>query len=207
MEERAALLTRVSADSGTEIKDPATGEAIGRVAFGTPGDVAAAVGTAVAAQPGWAALSDEERCDALMRAADAIDAHAEELAYVVSREQGKTMNGLGARYEAAGCAAWVRATAGTPLPAEVLVDEPANHAELHYGRSAWSASTPGFPSAAPSTRGTASSSASRASRPCPFPRSSAADAADAARPGCYQVCSLARTRISLTATRRSRVTM
>jgi len=45
-----------------------------------------------------------------MRAADAIDAHAEELAYVVSREQGKTMNGLGARYEAAGCAAWVRAT-------------------------------------------------------------------------------------------------
>jgi len=132
MEERAALLTRVSADSGTEIKDPATGEAIGRVAFGTPGDVAAAVGTAVAAQPGWAALSDQERCDALMRAADAIDGHAEELAYVVSREQGKTMNGLGARYEAAGCAAWVRATAGTPLPAEVLVDEPANHAELHY---------------------------------------------------------------------------
>jgi acyl-CoA reductase-like NAD-dependent aldehyde dehydrogenase len=91
MEERAAVLARVSADHGTEIKDPATGEVIGRVAFGPPGDVAA----------------------------DAIDAHAEELAYVVSREQGKTMNGLGARYEAAGCAAWVRATASTPLPVEV----------------------------------------------------------------------------------------
>ena len=52
MEERAALLARVSADHGTEIKDPATGEVIGRVAFGTPGDVAAAVDTAAKAQPG-----------------------------------------------------------------------------------------------------------------------------------------------------------
>ena len=132
MEERAALLARVSADHGTEIKDPATGEVIGRVAFGAPGDVAAAVDTAAKAQPGWAALDDQERCAALMRAADAIDAHAEELAYVVSREQGKTMNGLGARYEAAGCSAWVRATASTPLPVEVLVDDGASHAELHY---------------------------------------------------------------------------
>src|SRR5580698_7540308 len=79
MEERAALLARVSAGHGTEIKDPATGEVIGRVAFGTPGDVAAAVDTAAKAQPGWAALDDQERCAALMRAADAIDAHAEEL--------------------------------------------------------------------------------------------------------------------------------
>ncbi len=67
-----------------------------------------------------------------MRAADAIDARAEQLAYVVSREQGKTMNGLGARFEVAGCAAWVRAAAGTPLPVQVLVDEPAGHAELRY---------------------------------------------------------------------------
>jgi acyl-CoA reductase-like NAD-dependent aldehyde dehydrogenase len=132
MEERAALLARVSAGHGTEIKDPATGEVIGRVAFGTPGEVAAAVDTAAKAQPGWAALDDQERCAALMRAADAIDAHAEELAYVVSREQGKTMNGLGARYEAAGCAAWVRATASTPLPVEVLVDDGQSRAELHY---------------------------------------------------------------------------
>jgi phenylacetaldehyde dehydrogenase len=46
--------------------------------------VAAAVDTAAKAQPGWAALDDQERCAALMRAADAIDAHAEELACVVA---------------------------------------------------------------------------------------------------------------------------
>jgi acyl-CoA reductase-like NAD-dependent aldehyde dehydrogenase len=132
MEEREALLDRVSSSDGTGVKDPATGAVIGRVSFGTPGDVAAAVDTAVAAQPGWAALSDEERCAALMRAADAIEAHAEELAYVLSREQGKTMDGLGARFEAAGCAIWVRTAASTPLPVEVLIDEPASHAELRY---------------------------------------------------------------------------
>jgi acyl-CoA reductase-like NAD-dependent aldehyde dehydrogenase len=132
MEERAALLNRVSAGSGTEIKDPATGEVIGRVEFGTPGDVPAAVTAAAAAQPGWATLSDEERCAALMRAADAVDSRAEELAYVVSREQGKTMNGLGARFEAAGCAAWIRGAASTPLPTEVLVDDETGHAVLHH---------------------------------------------------------------------------
>ena len=132
MGDRAALLARVSAGSGTEIRDPATGEVIGLVSFGTPGDVASAVAVAAAAQPGWAELSDEQRCAALMRAADAIDAHAEELAYVVSREQGKTMNGLGARFEAAGCAAWVRAAASTPRPDEILLDDETGRAVLHY---------------------------------------------------------------------------
>jgi hypothetical protein len=51
-------------------------------------------------------------------------------AYVVSREQGKTMNGLGARFEVAGCAAWVRAAASTPLPAEVLANDESGHSEL-----------------------------------------------------------------------------
>jgi phenylacetaldehyde dehydrogenase len=132
MEERAALLGRVSADSGTEVRDPATGEVIGRVAFDEPGDVAAAVDAAVAAQPDWAALTDEQRCAALVRAADAIDAHAEQLAYVLSREQGKAMNGTGARFEVAGCAIWVRAAAGAPLPTEALTGQFAGPARLTY---------------------------------------------------------------------------
>jgi acyl-CoA reductase-like NAD-dependent aldehyde dehydrogenase len=132
MEDREGLLRRVSADSGTDIRDPATAEVIGRVEFGRPGDVARAVDVAAAAQPGWAALSDADRCAILRRTADAIDDHAEGLAYVVSREQGKTMSGLGARFEAAGCAAWVRAIADLPLPVEVLVDDGTRRAEIHY---------------------------------------------------------------------------
>jgi acyl-CoA reductase-like NAD-dependent aldehyde dehydrogenase len=133
VESREALLARVgAADGATEIKDPATGEVIGKITYGTPADVKAAVDKAAAAQPAWAALSDAERVDYLNRAADNIEAHAEELAYAIVREQGKPINGLGARYEIAGCVGWLRATAATPLPKEVLVDDGATYAELRY---------------------------------------------------------------------------
>jgi acyl-CoA reductase-like NAD-dependent aldehyde dehydrogenase len=133
MEAREALLDRVSAaDGDTEIKDPATGKVIGRHTFGAAADVKAAVDQAAAAQPAWAALTDEERVGYLMRCADNMEAHAEELAYAVSREQGKTMSGIGARYEIEGCVGWLRATAATPLPREVLVDDGATYAEMRY---------------------------------------------------------------------------
>jgi acyl-CoA reductase-like NAD-dependent aldehyde dehydrogenase len=133
MEAREALLARVSAaDGNTEIKDPATGEVIGRHTFGTAADVKAAVDKAAGAQRDWAALTDEERVAYLNRIADNLEAHAEELAYAVSREQGKTMNGIGARYEIEGCVGWLRATAALPLPVEVLVDDGTTYAEMHY---------------------------------------------------------------------------
>ena len=133
MEAREALLARVSAaDGATEIKDPATGEVIGRHTFGTAADVKAAVDKAAGAQPAWAALTDSERVGYLLRMADNMEAHAEELAYAVSREQGKTMSGIGARYEIQGCVGWLRATASLPLPVEVLVDDGATYAEMHY---------------------------------------------------------------------------
>jgi len=133
MEAREALLARVStADGETEIKDPATGEVIGRHTFGTAADVKAAVDRAAAAQPAWAALTDSERVGYLLAMADNMEAHAEELAYAVSREQGKTMSGIGARYEIEGCVGWLRATASLPLPVEVLVDDGATYAEMHY---------------------------------------------------------------------------
>jgi acyl-CoA reductase-like NAD-dependent aldehyde dehydrogenase len=133
MEAREALLDRVSAaDGDTEIKDPATGEVIGRHTFGTAADVKAAVDKAAGAQPAWAALTDSERVGYLLRMADNMEAHAEELAYAVSREQGKTMSGIGARYEIQGCVGWLRATASLPLPVEVLVDDGGTYAEMHY---------------------------------------------------------------------------
>jgi acyl-CoA reductase-like NAD-dependent aldehyde dehydrogenase len=133
MEAREALLARVSAADGQiEIKDPATGEVIGKVTYDTPADVKPAVDKAAAAQPAWAALTDEERAGYLLRVADNIEAHAEELAYAIVREQGKTISGIGARYEIQGSVGWLRATAATPLPKEVLVDDGATYAELHY---------------------------------------------------------------------------
>jgi len=132
MEPRAALLARVSAAHGTEVSDPATGEVIGYVRFGTPGDITKAVDRAAAARQAWAALPDADRIGHLMRCADAVEAHAEELAYAVSRESGKPLAGIGARYEIEACAHWFRATADVSLPFEVLVDDGKDYAEMHY---------------------------------------------------------------------------
>ncbi|MFB0836343.1 aldehyde dehydrogenase family protein, partial [Arthrobacter halodurans] len=73
-----------------------------------------------------------ERSAYLMRAADAVEASAEGLARLLSREQGKPLNGPNARFEVGACAAWLRATASFALEPEVLVDDEGGRAELHY---------------------------------------------------------------------------
>lgn len=122
----------VPTGSGREVADPATGEVIGAVEDSAPADVDAAIARAKAAQRSWAAKSDEERSALLRRAADAVDAASEALALILTREQGKPLNGPNARFEVGACATWLRSTADTPLPKEVLVDDGTTYAELHY---------------------------------------------------------------------------
>ena len=125
------VLTEGSVATRT-IFNPATGEPVGDAPVHTVADLQHAIDVAVAAQPGWATLGHEARSAALMKAADAIEARAEELAQLLSREQGKPLNGPNARFEVGACAAWLRAAAGTPLEAETLVDDGETRAELHY---------------------------------------------------------------------------
>jgi acyl-CoA reductase-like NAD-dependent aldehyde dehydrogenase len=134
MAEYTELLSRVEAPagSGREIPDAATGEVIGRAPDLTVEELDAAIARARAAQPGWNALGHARRIELLNAAADAVDAHAEALAQLLSREQGKPLNGPNARFEVGACSAWLRATAATPLEPEVLVDDGQTHAELVY---------------------------------------------------------------------------
>ena len=114
------------------IFDPATGEPVGEAPVHTLEDLEVAIKGAAAAQPAWAALGHEARSAALLKAADAVERSAEELAHLLSREQGKPLNGPNARFEVGGCAAWLRATAATPLDPETVVDDGETRAELHY---------------------------------------------------------------------------
>lgn len=134
METYSSLLAAVTAQGGEtrEVLDPATGERIGDAPVQDVTALEAAIDTAEAAQPAWAALSDAERSAYLNRAADAIEAAAEPLAELLSREQGKPLNGPNARFEVGACAVWTRSAADTPLPVEVIVDDGENYAELHY---------------------------------------------------------------------------
>lgn len=73
----------------SEARSPATGEALGRVAQGARADADRAVRAANAAAPALAALSPAERARLCHRIADAIAARREELARIVTLEQGK----------------------------------------------------------------------------------------------------------------------
>ena len=134
MPDYATLLSRVSAPegSGRDILDPATGDLIGRAPEQTEADLDAAIAAAKKAQPAWEALGHEKRSELLNQIADRLEADSEPLAELLSREQGKPLNGPNARFELGACAGWLRATAATPLETEVVVDDGETRAELTY---------------------------------------------------------------------------
>jgi aldehyde dehydrogenase (NAD+) len=72
-----------------ELVDPATGVAFGAAACATAEDADRALAAATAAAPGWAATPAAARGEALRRAADALEAHADELVDALVREAGK----------------------------------------------------------------------------------------------------------------------
>ncbi len=127
------LFAAVTDPSGREILDPATGEVVGSVHECAVAELDDAVAAARAAQPEWAGLGHAKRSEYLHRAADAVEANAEVLAELLSREQGTPIkNGPNAAFEVGACAVWLRANADFPLEPEVLVDDESGRAELHY---------------------------------------------------------------------------
>ncbi|HET8653660.1 MAG TPA: gamma-aminobutyraldehyde dehydrogenase [Gaiellaceae bacterium] len=79
-----------AAEGGTEeILNPATGETIAEVPKGTEADVDRAVEAAKKAWPEWREATPQERSEVLLKLADLIDEHAEELTEIESRNVGK----------------------------------------------------------------------------------------------------------------------
>ncbi len=126
------LVSRITVGGTREIFDPATEELIGLSPEQGEDTLNEMVKTARRTQKSWAQLSHAERSDYLMKAADAIEAAAEPLAELLSREQGKPLNGPNARFEVGGCVAWTRATASFGMEEETLVDDGETRAVLNY---------------------------------------------------------------------------
>ncbi|CAH0148341.1 Phenylacetaldehyde dehydrogenase [Microbacterium sp. Bi98] len=117
---------------GRAIPDAATRETIGYAPVHGLADLDSAVSAARKAQPAWAALGHQERSRILHRIADDIEARAEELAVILSREQGKPLDGPNARFEIGAAAVWTRSAADTVLEPEVVFENDASRAEVHY---------------------------------------------------------------------------
>jgi 1-pyrroline dehydrogenase len=75
-----------------EVINPATGDTIAEVPRGTQADVDRAVEAAKKALPEWLETTPGERAEALLKLADAIDEHTDELAELESKNVGKPLS-------------------------------------------------------------------------------------------------------------------
>ncbi len=118
---------RIAGAAGFEVVNPATGEAFAAAPDCTPAQLEEAMTAAARAFPGWQRDEGVRRA-ALLRAAEIVSAHAEELARLITLEQGKVLRT--ALREVHGAAAGLRFVAGLEIPVEVVYDQDALRIEV-----------------------------------------------------------------------------
>jgi acyl-CoA reductase-like NAD-dependent aldehyde dehydrogenase len=101
--------------------DPASGQMAGIAPDATRDHVDAAVGAARDAQPAWASLAVDQRRGYLRAIADTIDANMNDLALLVTAEQGKPLPLAVEEVEV--LSYWLRETAKLELPTTVNQDD------------------------------------------------------------------------------------
>ena len=114
-----------------EVVNPADGSVAGLAPLAGSGHLDRAVDAAARAFRTWRNTTEQKRRQACLAVADRIEEHAEELAHLLTLEQGKPLNGLGSRWEIGGAVAWTRYTASLSLPVRVLQDDDEGRVELH----------------------------------------------------------------------------
>ncbi|CCM79209.1 aldehyde dehydrogenase family protein [Rhizobium mesoamericanum] len=121
----------ITGERSFSVLNPATGIEAGRVPNMGAAELNAAVAAAKAAFPTWSAKGDQELQAACAAVTARIEAHAEELARLITLEQGKPLNGLGSRWEMGGTVAWAGYTTALTLPPKVLQDNSEGRVELY----------------------------------------------------------------------------
>ncbi len=114
-----------------EVLNPATEKPAGLAPLATAQQLDDAVAAAKRAYKSWRDEPERKRKAACMKIAEKLELHAEELAQLLTAEQGKPLNGLGSRWEIGGAVAWTQYTANLSLPMKVLQDNNEGRVELH----------------------------------------------------------------------------
>ena len=74
--------------SSRDVIEPATGTRLGSCGIASADDMRTAIGAAQVAQRAWAATPPRERAAVLLRAAEQLQQHFDELALAIARETG-----------------------------------------------------------------------------------------------------------------------
>ncbi len=121
----------VACDDHMDILNPATGALLGKCPVAKREHLDAAVAAAKEAFKSWSQVSNDDRKAACHAIGQILEENAEELALLLTKEQGKPLNGVGSRFELGGCQGWTHFTADLELPVEVIQDNEEGHVELH----------------------------------------------------------------------------
>jgi acyl-CoA reductase-like NAD-dependent aldehyde dehydrogenase len=120
---------KIVTDDVFKVVDPATGKPFAKCPLATEELVEESVQAARLAFPAWSAVSIEERAALLHRVADSMEARMQEIAQLLSREQGKPAHSA-ALGEVGGAVNWIRATAKLRPQIEVLKDDENGRVEI-----------------------------------------------------------------------------
>lgn len=104
-----------------DVINPATEGVAGKCPVASREHLDAAVNAAAEAFKTWSKVPDEERAAVCGKIAEAIGEHAEELAQILTEEQGKPL--AGAKFEIGGSSAWAGYTGSLSLPDKVIQDD------------------------------------------------------------------------------------
>lgn len=113
---------KVTTEDFFKVVDPATGKPFAQCPLATEDMVDEAVAAARNAFRSWSAIPIDERASLLDRVADAMEERKQEIAQLLSREQGKPAHSS-ALGEVSGAINWIRATAKLRPQIEVLKDD------------------------------------------------------------------------------------
>tara|TARA_B110000305_G_C19405020_1_gene622232 strand:+ start:177 stop:1592 length:1416 start_codon:yes stop_codon:yes gene_type:complete len=112
-----------------DVIDPATGQVFAQCPKARSEHLDQAVAAAQAAFEKWRLVPIEQRRSILNKVADAINAHAERVIPLLTREQGKTLSA--SAIEVAAAEAFCRQLATGDLPVKVLLDNDYQRIEIH----------------------------------------------------------------------------
>ncbi len=122
---------RIEPRATFSVTNPSTLQEVGKAPNCTVADLDMAVQAASIAFQSWSQKSDAELEAACLAVTQKIGEHAEEIAQILTAEQGKPLNGMGSRFELGGAQAWAGHTASLKMPVKVLQDDEAGRLELH----------------------------------------------------------------------------
>lgn len=119
---------KVDGDMVLDVVNPATGEVFAQVPRASVSQANSAVAAAKAAFPSWARTLIAERKKLLVSVADKLNARAEEIARVMTQEQGKPL--AESEFEVSYTEAFIRHFAGMDITSHVVQDDEAFHVEV-----------------------------------------------------------------------------